>query len=363
MDEKLAQKHKAQVDEYSAAYLESDDFKKLNGTEQEAARFTLSRLYGVGGSDVAPAMNLSGWKTEFQLWQEKTLRLEPDALQVSNPFVHWGHLMEGVIAEEYYNLIGHHFGEMKRSLTFHCDACPSLTCNIDAGIFKDGKLTRVVEIKTAVTNAYSGDYDSEGRAILSWGEGNRYIEDGDFFYHEDSQIPLAYRLQVEAYMLATGAEVADVVVLIGHHDMRVFTVHKNPQLQQKIIEKVNKFWDLVLTDTPPELVAADYEQSNPNEDLATINPEMTQVLTELVKLRAQQGLLSVQRTQLEDKLKIFIGDKAGLANDKGKVLVSWKKSPVKMKFDAQTFEKDNPQMYAQYMKPSKVTRTFLVKVK
>lgn len=365
-DKKLSDAHTQAVEDYTAAYLDAEINAGATPAEIEEKKFTLGRLKHLGGSDMAAIMGLSKWKTPFKVWQEKTLRVEPDKLFLDNPFTHWGRLMEKIIGQEYFDLIGHNYGLYISSITETVPGHEHIFCNLDGAILDENRnISRVHEIKTAMTNAYSGDYDANKRPILNWGEGNRYLEDEHGFrcLAEDGQIPLPYRVQVETYMLATGAQTADISVLIGHHDFRTYTVHANTELQQKILKAADDFWQLVLTDEAPDLVAADYEERKNTDDLVPADDEVFTALSELIDVRAKAGYLADKKKALEDRIKQFIGDRAGLSDTRGRVLVTWKKSAARMKFDEDGFKSDHPDLWAEYLKPSKVSRTFLVKVK
>lgn len=47
------------------------------------------RKIGIGGSEAAAALGLNPWKSQFQLWLEKTGVVEAEDL-TNNEFVYWG---------------------------------------------------------------------------------------------------------------------------------------------------------------------------------------------------------------------------------------------------------------------------------
>src|SRR5262245_62641262 len=66
--------------------------------EQVAERHT-----GLGGSDAAPALGLSPFKSALELFLDKRERRDlPDAAA----YLRWGHLLEPVIRQEYANVTG-----------------------------------------------------------------------------------------------------------------------------------------------------------------------------------------------------------------------------------------------------------------
>lgn len=365
--DELQQAHTKRVNEFIAYHRNRPAYQELDTEGRENYEFAMSRLDSIGGTDVAAILGLSPYKTPFQLWQEKTLRT--DFNPTDNVFTHWGRRLEDVIRQEYLDL----FEKGMRPLTYHKSPVffsghlPFLKCNLD-GLWAGApdNPTRIVhEIKTAATNAYSGDYDKDKRPILSWGDGNIYDmhDDGSFeIVKEDGQVPPVYRIQVETYMMVTGAQAADISVLIGHHDFRNFRVHANPELQKQIREAATEFWEKnVLEDTPPELVAADYEDTRDNGDLRQITPGMLEVFHQLLEVRNLHNAVGRERKALEDKVKAFIGDHAGVCTARGKVLATWKSSAVHKTFNLKKFKEERADLYTQYLEPSTPRRTFLVK--
>lgn len=356
--------HSSIVGDYIEGFMETEAWQAMSKDQQDDWFFAAKRLYGLGGSDIAVLLKLSPWKTPFQLWQEKTCRVAPEELQTSNIFTHWGKLLEDTIRQEYKDLIGHYYGEYKTAPVCRLREHPQLICNLDGLIVdKVGGNLRVHEIKTAMTNAYSGDRTSDGREILNWGEGNVYVEDetGLKCIKEDAQIPAPYRVQVETYMMAAGVDVADVSVLIGHHDFRTFTVHANKDLQAKIIEAADEFWECVLKDQPPALVTADLEKVKPDMDAVAVDLKTGELWDRYLNLRREYKMMGEEKDAMEDQLKTFIGKHEALTDAQGKVLATWKMSAARQTFDKDLFKAENPELYAKYITTTQGSRRFLVK--
>jgi predicted phage-related endonuclease len=73
------------------------------------------------------------------------------------------------------------------------------------------------------------------------------------------EVPHEYALQVQHYMAVTGFPVADIAVLIGGSDFRVFEVPADIELQNMIIEGEREFWHLVEKGEPP---TPDWDRQN-----------------------------------------------------------------------------------------------------
>jgi putative phage-type endonuclease len=139
-----------------------------------------------------------------------------------------GTLMEPVLAQLYTDETGHAIAEQQVCVT-HA-TLPFIRATLDA-VREDG---RIVEFKTAGI-----------RQAREWGDL------GD-------EIPDWYSLQLHHQMLARDAEVADLAVLIGGQDFRVYTVERYEPTAARLLEIESEFWDRVQRrDPPPATAVAD----------------------------------------------------------------------------------------------------------
>ena len=149
------------------------------------------RKSGIGGSDVASIMGLSPWKDANAVYLEKRGEIEPDDIG-GKEFVHFGNVLEQVVADEYTRRTGEKL--QKRNEMLRHPKYEFLLANIDRKI---GGRPAVFEAKTA-------DKWSRGK----WGE------DGS------DEIPDYYRVQVEHYFNVTGYDEGVLAVLIGGNEFR-----------------------------------------------------------------------------------------------------------------------------------------------
>jgi len=180
--------------------------------EQLAERHT-----GLGGSDAAPALSLSPFKTPLALFLEKR---EPHAPVADRSWLHWGRVLEPVIRQEYANITGRvvHLP----TGTLRHPKHNWMLAHVD-GVTED---QRVFEAKTA-------------RIAEGWGKSGT------------DEVPHDYLIQVQHYLAVTGLQVADIAVLIGGNDFRIFEVPADLDLQRNIIDGEEEFWHLVESNTPP----------------------------------------------------------------------------------------------------------------
>lgn len=183
-------------------------------TEQQAAE----RLTGLGGSDAAPALGLSPYRSALELFLEKREQRAPSGPQLAA--FRWGHLLEPVIRQEYANITGR-VVRMPSGTLRHPEFAFMLA-HLD-GVTDD---QRVFEAKTA-------------RSADGWGRPGT------------DEVPHHYLIQVQHYLAVVGYAVADVAVLINGNDFRIYEVPADEELQAMIIEGEGEFWTRVQCGEPP----------------------------------------------------------------------------------------------------------------
>ena len=177
------------------------------------------RRLGLGATDAGPVCGVSPWRTAFEVYLDKIGELpdrEPTAA------MEWGTRLEPVVAAAYAERRGVELS--KPPMRWHPDY-PWMFANID----RESEDRRIVELKTA--SAWVAD---------EWGD------DGT------DQAPEGYVLQVSHQMAVANIDLADIAVLIGGSDFRVFHIERNRQLETRLIEIESAFWECVQRREPPE---------------------------------------------------------------------------------------------------------------
>lgn len=192
----------------------------IAATQSDRETWLEWRRAGLGASDAAAAVGISPYETPLDLYCRK-LGLVPDKEETDAMLI--GTLMEPVIMELYERKTGREIIESQVAVT--SEKLPFLRATLDAKVSD----AHIVEFKTI------GHYASR--------------EMGD----EDSdEIPDAWLCQVNHQLFVSGAEVADVAVLIAGQRFRVYTIERNERLISRLVELETEFWDRVQTKNPPE---------------------------------------------------------------------------------------------------------------
>ena len=178
----------------------------------------------IGGTDAAAIAGLSPWTTPMDVWMEKTGRM---VNVLDNEIMYWGREIEPIIANRYAADTGR---DLRDSEPLSHVFYPWAGGHPDRLIYPD---QGILEIKTAGLHMRN-----------HWGDAPY----GD--------VPQQYYIQVQWYMWLTGFQWADIAVLIGGQDYRVYYVPRNDSVIDRLVNICGDFWENnVLKDIPPELDA------------------------------------------------------------------------------------------------------------
>lgn len=264
------------------------------------------RLKGIGGSDAAAIMGFSKYSTPLQVWLEKTGREKFEPTEETHPWLWWGKLLEPVIANKYAEIKE---VELYETDTLYHPDYPWMLGHPDRMIHERNRL---LECKIA----------RESRASKEWGGAG------------SDEVPLAYIIQVNHYMSITGRQCADLAVLIGNSDFRIYVIQRDQLIIDSIIKECGKFYNNnVLTDIPPPPKdgwdAAWLWKTDNSKYRSPIGEE--RILCEKYDLlRATIKKSEKEKKEVGDKLRIRIKDYSGL-KDGDKTFVTYKANKNKVR--------------------------------
>lgn len=295
-------------------------------------QFLANRRTGIGGSDVAPILGLSPWKTPLDVYLEKR---GEGGEQPDNEAMLWGRALEPAIRQEYANRTGR-VVHIPDGVVRH----PKLSwmiANLD-GATSDG---RVFEAKTA-------------RSGTGWGEPGT------------DEVPQSYLLQVQHYMAVTGYLVADIAVLIGGSDFRVYEVPADPELHAMLVDAESEFWQRVQDGNPPDPVTlADALQRFGRSNAAgavTADNDLSAAVAALHHTRAQMNRLEEEADADKARILAALGDKGDtLVDSQGRILATWKLAKAPARFDTKAFAASHPDLHKQFTIGGTPSRRLLLK--
>lgn len=260
--------------------------------ENDRESWLKERQKGIGSSDAPAVVGVSKWKTPLQVWESKRGLIGP---QEDNPSMEWGRRLEPLVRQKYSDVTGRavRLPELIRSGKY-----PFMLASLD-GITDD---KRIVEIKTA-------------------GSLHGFGEDGT------DEIPLPYVIQVQHQMIVSGYAIADVPVLIGGRDFRIYEVPEDKELQEMIIQKEAAFWQMVVDGTPPdpmnfEDVKRLYRRSEVREVTASAEVEIW--VDGLRKIKKDLKILESNEEEIKFRIMENMKESDTLVDLKGNTLVTWR---------------------------------------
>jgi putative phage-type endonuclease len=300
------------------------------------------RKGGIGSSDAASAVGLNPYKSQLELWLEKTGRdgnlPKVDPKDESSP-MYWGTLLESIVAAHYTMRTGHKVRRINAVLQHPKE--PWMLANLDREVIGASDV-QILECKTAGING-----------ARLWKEG----------------VPEYVQLQVMHQLAVTGKQAADVAVLICGQELQVHRIERDEGMINRLVELEREFWRYVETDTAPPADGSDSADLAlrclyPKDSGATLDLsqdlEMAAAFSDLLAVR--QVLTS--NNQLEAKLKQRIQQRMGEAT---KVVfetgdVTWKRSKDGTGLDVAALLKDQPELSQRYALVKPGSRRFLVNV-
>jgi putative phage-type endonuclease len=298
------------------------------------------RKRGIGSSDAAAAIGLNPYKSQLELWLEKTNRdvglAKPNPDDDTTP-VFWGVVLEPVVASQYQRRTGNKVRKVNAVLQH--PEMPWMLANIDREVVGSNEV-QILECKTAGLNG-----------ARLWREG----------------VPKYVEVQVMHQLAVTGKQAADVAVLLGGQQLEVYRIERDEVLIEQLIALERQFWHYVETDTPPpadgsESAEAALRLLYPSDDGEQVdfteNAALSQAFDELKQVRGSLTSLGKREAELKQSLQQAMGEASKAIFASGSI--SWKKSKDGTGIDLDALFKDHPALKTQYQFSKPGSRRFLV---
>ncbi len=295
------------------------------------------RQQGIGSSDAAVAVGLSPYKSPLSLWLEKTRRKAAEDLSDKDAVI-WGTVLEPVLARVYAERTGAKVRRVNAVLQ-HAEH-PFMLANLDREVVGHIDGPGVLEIKTA-------GYHSAPQ----WEEG----------------IPIAYQCQVLHQLAVTGHDWADVAVLIGGQDFRIYRVERDDDKIADLIQRETLFWQQVLDDQQPDPDGSDdaatalqwlFPQDNGQTVDLSESVEFNQLFAMLLAERQRKEEAEAREALIRQQLQNALGDATAAVFQSGRI--SWKKTKDRSTPDLERLSADHPTLLQHYSKPISGSRRFTV---
>ena len=289
---------------------------------------TENRHEYIGASEIGIIMGVGLFKTPFQLWCEKTQKINPEEniSTEQEERMLMGTMLEDVIAQHYAKK--HDVAVRRAPKVYVHPKYPFLRGHADRIVTGTEK---GLECKN--TSEYNFD---------KW---------------NGEDIPEQYILQCQWLMGLSGRKEWDIAVLIGGNKYKDKPIKFDKDLFEHMVEVAVDFWNNnVLKDVPPALTEADNDTiknlypSNNEEllDLTGIDKALLDSFEEAVaqrqELKMHQKQINDEIAEIEAKIKYVIKENAGVLTQKYKV--TWKLQKGQVTYDKEQMIAD--EVYDKY---------------
>jgi putative phage-type endonuclease len=285
----------------------------------------------IGGSSAAAACGVDPYRSRVMLWAELTGRIEREESEA----MQWGNLLQPLIVTALHDL---GIEAQPTNAELRDDARPWLIGHPD-GFIPDTPKPVLLEVKTAGTWA------------------GREWHDGD--------VPIQYAAQVQHYLHLTGLERALLACLVGGQRLITRTLERDDAAISLMLDLEAEFFGYVVSDTPPppdgskssaEALAAMFDA--PTDSTVRLTREQLEWLRELKERKAQLAAVKEQTAELENRLKLALGNATTAIDRHDNVVLRW--TPTKRRaLDAALLKAERPEL-AELFTTTTETRRFSV---
>jgi putative phage-type endonuclease len=300
------------------------------------------RKGGIGSSDAAAAVGLNPYQSPLELWLIKTGRdadlpkIDPN--DETSP-LYWGTLLEPIVAAHYTRRTGNRVRKINAVLRHPDPDKTWMLANLDYSVVGTDDV-QILECKTA------GEF-----GVRLWRDG----------------VPEYVECQVQHQLAVTGKQAADVCVLVCGQEIRIHRIERDDVLIARLIELERRFWECVVTDTPPPADGSEsaatalqclYPQDCGNTLDFTHDREMSATFADLVAVRADIAARQEQEAVLKQRLHQCMGDASKALFETGDV--TWKRSKDGSGPDVSKLLAEHPDLLERYPLVKPGSRRFLI---
>jgi predicted phage-related endonuclease len=256
----------------------------------------------LGCSKIAQVLGLSRWGTAYELWEQYTGKAPwPD---IGNHLrVALGEPMEDVLRPFVEKRLG---CKLRRDRKEYLHPELPLIGHVDYRASGLSETRPVVDMKTS----------------LGWGAKFRFGADGTDEVDDD------VLLQMQGYLMLTGADTAYVAALVPGPELKLYPVNADLECHELIKSGIAEFWWHVENDMPPSPATLEDARrrwaQHAEGETVTADAEALEILADLRAAQDRVKAAEFDRDMLELALKTRIGTAEALIGDGGKTLCTWK---------------------------------------
>jgi len=288
------------------------------------------RRTGLGASDIAGVLGISPWASPFSVWASKVDNQTDDHDTAAMEF---GRRAEVMVAPWFADRTGLHVAGEQTRCTHIADEWKLVTIDglVLSGPGSDmADALGVLEIKTTSASA------------AEWAD----------------EVPVHYQCQATWAMHVTDTPTCWFAVLhlaFGRPQFEVYEFTRNPDDEQFVVERCERFWrDHVLTGTPPpvdgDTATTDAIKAHWPTAEGTIEADGTarRLVIGIHSRKAAMALSETNMAEAENELRVLLGDHEALTHD-GRIIASWKQQDT-ARLDTKALRAEYPELADEFMK-------------
>lgn len=291
------------------------------------------RRKGIGGSDVSSLLGINKWKSELELWLDKTGQSEDST--TDNESMMWGTILEPVIRNHFAKVTNKKVVEVKAMLQH--PRYQFMLADVDGVTVDDEGNPAILEIKTA------SEYKRN-----EW----------------ESEVPTYYQTQVQHYLLVTGLKKAYVAVLIGGNTFKIYEIDADETIHNMLIKVEENFWNKVVNGIRPEIDGSDAAKnlldglySGGLKEEFTLPEVAEEYVNMYLEASAKEDDAKAKKQEAANHLKELMGNHEVCSCSNHSI--TWK-TVISERLDSKALKADEPELYDKYTKTSE-SRRFMVK--
>ena len=295
----------------------------LNLPREEWLRY---RKQGIGGSDAGAICGFNPYRTAMQIYYDKT---SDEMEDIDNEAMRQGRELEDYVAKRFIEETGKKV--RRANAMFYDEANPFMLADVDRMIVGENA---GLECKTV--SPYMAEH---------W---------------KDDKVPLSYQMQCYHYMSVCNADRWYVAALIYGREFKVYTLERDEEIIANLIHLEEDFWNqYVQKRVLPEPDGSKLADSVIAEYYKNADSVIIPLQGFNDKLRRRQELaglldkLETEKKQIEQELKIYLGDAEMAENEQYRV--SWK-NVLTNRIDSTRLKEEEPEIYKRYQKTSQSRR-------
>lgn len=312
----------------------------LLDAEKDRDAWVASRVAGIGGSEVPAILGESDHKSAVDVWLDHTVGGR-DFIDTDRTIV--GRLLEPVVLGWFaegapsWPREGGRVVVAKPPTVYHRDR-PWQRGSADGLIYEP---EQVEALQTARGGQVLTDLEIVSSPLRPLGGAevkthgwfaSRNYETTDEGAPVD--VPADKRIQCAWYMELYEIPFIYLIALVDTHLRKTYVVHRDPELGATMLAEVERFWTRnVLGGVQPDPDGTksyrEYLSQRFNKhraELVASTPEIDATTKRLIRMKRIESRVKDEREILEQRIKLFIGEAAGVDTELGAVTWKWQRS-------------------------------------